>query len=350
MSNATPLYQLSALLAQNAMRSAPPHSAAAQGAQLSMQSAQAAIQAEAMRRLKKREEEKEKKEKWGGIGSKIGSMVGVAAAPFTGGSSLALTAGLGALGGAAGGAAGELAAGGGIRPGSLIPYAMQGGLSGAMTWAAPRINSFLADQYKNQAGNVTNSVARAAQHQQSVNPLVVAANQRELATGINPFQARLAGVTQPATQMGAAPGTAQEMQASRLAAWQHPGRTAATQMYNYAQGQRGLFPGFNPAAAYEHLQSPRRKWERTGVWDLGITDPVHRTRVIMSMGISPERLSRKLATVPAADFGPSWRGMGLSFPATQPRPLNPNLNPSGMAGIRRRWERDARTGQLAEVQ
>lgn len=234
----TPLYQLSALLAQNALKNAPPGSAQAQGAEATLQSAQAAIQAEAMRQIKKRKEKEEKRKKWGGIGSKVGSVLGVAAAPFTGGTSLAATAGLGALGAASGGAVGELASGGGIRPGNLLPYALEGGVSGAMTWAAPKINSYLA----NQTTRGTSNVMGAAEPRTSVNPRIVASNQRELATGMNPFQARLQGVTQPATPMGAAPMTPQVNQATRVSARQNPGQTIMSQVANYAQGQAYMRP------------------------------------------------------------------------------------------------------------
>jgi hypothetical protein len=89
---------------------------------------------------------------------------------------------------------------------------------------------------------------------------MIAANKAELATGANPFRARLAGVTQPAHQMGAAPGTEQVAQAARVAARQNPGQTIARQVANYAQGQRYLRP-FQALGYASPYQSSSRRYD-----------------------------------------------------------------------------------------
>lgn len=83
--------------------------------------------------LKQAEEERKKKEKagtFGKIGSTLGTIGGIALAPFTGGASLAIPAALGAAGGALGGAAGRAVGGGGFDMQQTLMDAAMGGVGG----------------------------------------------------------------------------------------------------------------------------------------------------------------------------------------------------------------------------
>lgn len=91
--------------------------------------AQAALQAEAQKKAKEKEEKKKKGKSLGSIGA---TLAGIAAAPFTGGMSLAGAAALTGAASAAGGAAGELIGSGELDGGSLLGYAGGGMLAGGL--------------------------------------------------------------------------------------------------------------------------------------------------------------------------------------------------------------------------
>jgi hypothetical protein len=123
--NRQQLYQLSAMFANLASGVYP------QVGQGLKEMAQSGIQGEAVKKQKEEEEKKKKAGMFGSVGSTLGSIAGVVAAPFTGGTSLAATAAMGALGGAAGGAAGTLAGGGDLSANQILMDAAMGGVSGA---------------------------------------------------------------------------------------------------------------------------------------------------------------------------------------------------------------------------
>lgn len=133
------LYQLSAMLASVAEGMYRPDSGGAAMARSLKGSAQSAIQAEAVKKAKEEEEKKKKGGMFGSIGSALGTIGGVALAPFTGGTSLAATAAMGALGSTVGGTAGTLLGGGDVTARGMLTDAVMGGVGGAASWAMPNL-------------------------------------------------------------------------------------------------------------------------------------------------------------------------------------------------------------------
>lgn len=133
------LYQLSAMLASVAEGMYRPDSGGASMARSLKGSAQSAIQAEAVKKAKEEEEKKKKGGMFGSIGSALGTIGGVALAPFTGGTSLAATAAMGALGSTVGGTAGTLLGGGDVTARGMLTDAVMGGVGGAASWAMPNL-------------------------------------------------------------------------------------------------------------------------------------------------------------------------------------------------------------------
>lgn len=127
MADTQKLLQLSALLAQASLPFTQANPGQREFALGLLGSAQAGIQAEALKKAKKEEEKKSKGLFGGKIGSALGTAAGLALAPATGGASLALS---GALGGAAGGALGSAISGGSASGADLMGYGVQGGLQG----------------------------------------------------------------------------------------------------------------------------------------------------------------------------------------------------------------------------
>jgi hypothetical protein len=83
--------------------------------------------------LQRAEEERKKKEKsgfLGKVGSALGTIGGIALAPVTGGTSLAIPAALGAAGGAIGGSVGRAVGGGGFDMQQTLTDAAMGGVGG----------------------------------------------------------------------------------------------------------------------------------------------------------------------------------------------------------------------------
>lgn len=117
--------QLSALLAMTSQQFAVDNPGQQQLAQGLLGSAQAGIQAEALKKAKKEQEKKEK----GAFGSKIGSLIGAAALSAIPGVGPVAAAGLGALGGAAGGAIGSGIAGGGYSGSQALTDGIMGGMN-----------------------------------------------------------------------------------------------------------------------------------------------------------------------------------------------------------------------------
>lgn len=91
---------------------------------------QAQAQQQALKKAKEEEEKKEKSGKLGKIGSALGTIGGVALAPFTGGASLLVPAAMGAAGSAVGGAAGRAIGGGGFDLAQTGMDAAMGGIGG----------------------------------------------------------------------------------------------------------------------------------------------------------------------------------------------------------------------------
>lgn len=119
--------QLAALLGQHAQvftQSNPGQNALANHL---IGSAQAGIQAEALKKAKKEEEKKKKGALGGSVGSLLGTAAGMALAPVTGGASLALAGG---LGGMAGGLAGQALTGGSPSMTQGLGYGIQGAQAG----------------------------------------------------------------------------------------------------------------------------------------------------------------------------------------------------------------------------
>lgn len=117
--------QLSALLAMTSQQFSVNNPGQQQLAQGLLGSAQAGIQAEALKKAKKEQEKKEK----GAFGSKIGSLIGAAALSAIPGVGPVAAAGLGALGGAAGGAIGSGIAGGGYSGSQALTDGIMGGMN-----------------------------------------------------------------------------------------------------------------------------------------------------------------------------------------------------------------------------
>ncbi len=118
--------QLSALLAMTAQQFSVNNPGQQQLAQGLLGSAQAGIQAEALKKAKKEQEKKEKGAFGGKVGSLLGTAAGIALAPVTGGASLALA---GAAGGALGGAAGSALAGGSPSGSQALTDGIMGGMN-----------------------------------------------------------------------------------------------------------------------------------------------------------------------------------------------------------------------------
>ena len=120
-------------------------------------SAQAGIQAEALKKAKKEEEKKNKGAFGGTIGSLLGTAAGMALAPVTGGASMALAGG---LGGALGGAAGTAISGGSPTVSGTLMQGAQGAMQGY--------------QY-GKAGELAQNVQNGAQSNLGASPPLVAA-------------------------------------------------------------------------------------------------------------------------------------------------------------------------------
>lgn len=93
---------------------------------------QAQAQQEALKKAKEEEEKKEKAGFMGKVGSALGTIGGVALAPFTGGASLLIPAAMGAAGSAVGGAAGRALGGGGFDLQQTGMDLLSGGIGGYM--------------------------------------------------------------------------------------------------------------------------------------------------------------------------------------------------------------------------
>ena len=126
MADTQKLLQLSALLAQASIPFTQANPGQREFAAQLLGSAQAGIQAEALRKAKKEEEKKSK----GLLGGKIGSTLGAAAALAIPGAGPFVSAALAAGGGAVGGAVGSAIGGGSASGADLLGYGVQGGLAG----------------------------------------------------------------------------------------------------------------------------------------------------------------------------------------------------------------------------
>ena len=127
MADTQKLLQLSALLAQASIPFTQANPGQREFAAQLLGSAQAGIQAEALRKAKKEEEKKNK----GLFGGKIGSLLGAAAGLAIPGVGPFASAALAAGGSAAGGALGSALGGGGMPSGAdMLGYGVQGGLAG----------------------------------------------------------------------------------------------------------------------------------------------------------------------------------------------------------------------------
>lgn len=133
--------QLSALLAQSSTLFTQNNPGQNEFARHLLGSAQAGIQAEALKKAKKEEEKKKK----GLFGGSIGSMLGSAALMAIPGVGPVASAALGAAGGAIGGAAGSALAGGGIDGTQAIGYGLQGGMQGYQYGKAGQLAQSAAD-------------------------------------------------------------------------------------------------------------------------------------------------------------------------------------------------------------
>lgn len=125
--DATKALQLSVMLGQVSQLFAGPTSNQGRFAQSLIQSGQAGIQAEAIKKARKEEEKKSKSKGLGSIGGILGTAAGIALAPVTGGASLALAGG---LGGAIGSAAGQAIGGGGVDGTDVAMSGLNGGFQG----------------------------------------------------------------------------------------------------------------------------------------------------------------------------------------------------------------------------
>lgn len=134
--------QLSALLAQSSTLFTQNNPGQNEFARHLLGSAQAGIQAEALKKAKKEEEKKKKGALGGSIGSMLGTAAGIALAPVTGGASMALAGG---LGGALGGAAGTALGGGSITPSQTLGYGLQGGMQGYQYGKAGQLSQSAVD-------------------------------------------------------------------------------------------------------------------------------------------------------------------------------------------------------------
>lgn len=134
--------QLSALLAQSSTLFTQNNPGQNEFARHLLGSAQAGIQAEALKKAKKEEEKKKKGLFGGSIGSALGTAAGIALAPVTGGASMAIAGG---LGGALGGAAGTALGGGSISPSQTLGYGLQGGMQGYQYGKAGQLSQSAVD-------------------------------------------------------------------------------------------------------------------------------------------------------------------------------------------------------------
>lgn len=134
--------QLSALLAQSSTLFTQNNPGQNEFARHLLGSAQAGIQAEALKKAKKEQDKKKKGLFGGSIGSALGTAAGIALAPVTGGASMAIAGG---LGGALGGAAGSALAGGGIDGTQALGYGLQGGMQGYQYGKAGQLAQSAAD-------------------------------------------------------------------------------------------------------------------------------------------------------------------------------------------------------------
>ena len=145
--------QLSALLAMTAQQFTASNPGQQQLAQNLLGSAQAGIQAEALKKAKKEEDKKAKGALGGKVGALLGTAAGIALAPVTGGASLALA---GAAGGALGGAAGTALSGGSPTASSALMDGLQGGMAGQSYGQAGE----LAKSVQNAGAPVADAAAR----------------------------------------------------------------------------------------------------------------------------------------------------------------------------------------------
>lgn len=150
--------QLASLLGQHAQQFTQNNPGQNVLAQNLVGSAQAGIQAEALKRAKKEQEKKNKGLFGGSIGTTLGTAAGLALAPATGGASLALAGG---LGGAAGGALGTAISGGTPTVAGTLMQGAQGAMSGY--------------QY-GKAGQLADAVQSGAESNLGASPPLVAAS------------------------------------------------------------------------------------------------------------------------------------------------------------------------------
>ena len=134
--------QLSALLAQSSTLFTQNNPGQNEFARHLLGSAQAGIQAEALKKAKKEQDKKNKGLFGGSIGSMLGTAAGIALAPVTGGASMAIAGG---LGGALGGGIGSAIAGGSPGLGQVAGYGLQGGLQGYQYGKAGQLAQSAAD-------------------------------------------------------------------------------------------------------------------------------------------------------------------------------------------------------------
>ncbi len=213
--------------------------------------------------IRAEEEERRREEQKAGtlgqIGSTLGGLGGILAAPLTGGASLGATVGMGALGGAVGGAAGRAVGGGDVSGEHLLGYGLQGGMSGALTHFAPQMGEWMgfggAQQAAPQVGapGITSPqqspfmptgaeriTAAAQQGAQQASPFAPAAAAPGVTQGIHPGRMQHA---YNAT-MGRTPQAAAQPPSSML------GETFGPQMQNWMQGQMmGQMMGLTPQMA-----------------------------------------------------------------------------------------------------
>lgn len=215
--------QLSALLAQSSTLFTQNNPGQNEFARHLLGSAQAGIQAEALKKAKKEEEKKKKGLFGGSIGSMLGTAAGIALAPVTGGASMAIAGG---LGGALGGAAGTALGGGSISPSQTLGYGLQGGMQGY--------------QY-GKAGQLSQSAVDGAVAPPPVGEQIGA----DIKRTIPPVQSVAAPVTYPTSPVGGAlPATNMQQPQSIgkrfMGALGHTTGMAPMKPYRFEDGQDGI--------------------------------------------------------------------------------------------------------------
>ena len=209
--------------------------------------------------LRAEEEERRREEEeagmWGQIGSTLGGLGGVLAAPFTAGTSLAATAGMGAAGSALGGTVGQAAAGGDVTGQEALGYGLQGGVSGALTHFAPQMGNLMGGQ---QAAGTAPGQAAAEAHP---GPILSPAGQST---------ARAPGLPQGA--LGAASGAASAPTPQSLI-----GDQLGPQFQNWMQGQMlGQQMGITPSLTDPNVRTrvPMRYDPYNDTWRAGHAYPI----------------------------------------------------------------------------